>query len=325
MVMKISIIVPVYDAAKWLPLCLDSCLAQTHGDVEVVCVDDGSTDGSGAILDEYAAKSAAFKVIHQPNGGVVAARKTAMEAATGEFCYFLDSDDWLPETALADLVAVVDDDTDIAFGDQLVVRSDGERVRTVLPGDEWRGQEYVNESLRHVNGCIGGKMFRTSLCRRLDIDETMRLNEDLLMNIQAGAMARKARRIGKMNYCYNWAHEGSLSKSQSIESQTSVIDANRRIADVLGKDDRLGFVLSDGYVTYLQRNIMTLCNAPMIAPCCRFLSGEARKALCRAPVRYVKGVVTQGFWGWVLLVAPIGMSPARRLYRFALKARKSIH
>ena len=90
---KFSIIIPVYNVAPYLRECLDSVLAQTFTDWEAICVDDGSTDGSGAILDEYAAKDSRFKVIHQQNAGVSAARNAALDAMKGEWVGFLDADD----------------------------------------------------------------------------------------------------------------------------------------------------------------------------------------------------------------------------------------
>ena len=92
----ISIVMPVYNVAPYLSGCPDSVRAQTFTDWECICVDDGSTDGSGDILDEYATKDARFRVIHQPNGGVSAARNAALDAAQGEWVGFLDADDiWL--------------------------------------------------------------------------------------------------------------------------------------------------------------------------------------------------------------------------------------
>ena len=100
----ISIIIPVYNVAPYLRECLDSVLAQTFADWEAICVDDGSTDGSSAMLDEYAAKDKRFRVIHQPNAGVSAARNRALNEATGELLCFLDADytvgaEWLHDIA----------------------------------------------------------------------------------------------------------------------------------------------------------------------------------------------------------------------------------
>ena len=96
--MKISVVIPVYNAERFVRYPLDSVLAQTHSDWECICVDDGSTDGSGAILDEYAAKDARFRVVHKANGGEGSARNAGLDLATGELVAFLDSDDvWHPE------------------------------------------------------------------------------------------------------------------------------------------------------------------------------------------------------------------------------------
>lgn len=90
---EISIIVPVYNVEKYLPQCLDSILAQTFTDFELICVNDGSTDRSGKILDEYVAKDARIKIIHQQNKGLVGARNSGIDMAKGNYLYFVDSDD----------------------------------------------------------------------------------------------------------------------------------------------------------------------------------------------------------------------------------------
>lgn len=91
----ISIIIPVYNVRMYVEKCIQSVLNQTYKDIEVICVDDGSTDGSGEICDEYAKMDSRVKVIHQNNGGVVSARKKGLKAAIGKFVGFVDSDDWI--------------------------------------------------------------------------------------------------------------------------------------------------------------------------------------------------------------------------------------
>ena len=96
---KISVIIPVYNVEKYLPRCLDSLLAQTFTDFEAICVNDGSPDGSQAILDEYAQKDSRIKIINQENQGLSMARNNGMQNVTGEYIYFLDSDDCIhPQT-----------------------------------------------------------------------------------------------------------------------------------------------------------------------------------------------------------------------------------
>ena len=92
---KISVIVPVYNTEKYLHRCVDSILAQTYTDFELLLINDGSTDSSGTICDEYAAKDLRVRVFHKENGGVSKARNWGIENAQGDFLFFLDSDDWL--------------------------------------------------------------------------------------------------------------------------------------------------------------------------------------------------------------------------------------
>ena len=102
---KLSVIVPVYNTEKYLRECVDSILAQTFTDFELILVDDGSTDGSGPICDDYAAKDQRVRVIHQENGGITVARKSGVRIARGEYVTFVDSDDWIDRTMYQTMLA----------------------------------------------------------------------------------------------------------------------------------------------------------------------------------------------------------------------------
>lgn len=100
----ISVIVPIYNAEKFLHYCIDSILNQTVIDFELILVDDGSTDNSGKICDEYSEKDNRIWVIHKPNGGVSSARNSGIEAAQGKYICFVDSDDYLESNYLKELI-----------------------------------------------------------------------------------------------------------------------------------------------------------------------------------------------------------------------------
>ncbi|MBR5851395.1 MAG: glycosyltransferase family 2 protein [Bacteroidaceae bacterium] len=100
----ISVIVPVYNAEKYLHRCIDSILAQTYIDFELLLINDGSKDNSGAICDEYAAKDARVRVFHKENGGVSSARNCGLDNATGKYICFIDSDDWVDANYLEELI-----------------------------------------------------------------------------------------------------------------------------------------------------------------------------------------------------------------------------
>ena len=111
---KVSIIVPVYNVEKYLTTCLDSILAQTYIDWEAILVDDGSTDKSGTICDEYAKKDNRFIVVHKPNEGVAKARITAFEHSKGELITFIDADDYVSNVYLEKLSKpILEDDADM--------------------------------------------------------------------------------------------------------------------------------------------------------------------------------------------------------------------
>ena len=113
---KVSIIVPVYNSSRYLPQCLESVLLQSFKDYEVLLVDDGSTDGSGSICDEFAKKDERFHVFHKDNGGVSSARNLGLDAATGEWITFLDSDDLLPEDSIDNLLRLTGESIDMSIG-----------------------------------------------------------------------------------------------------------------------------------------------------------------------------------------------------------------
>ena len=101
---KVSVIIPVYNVGSYLEQCIDSILCQSFVNYELILVDDGSTDRSGAICDDYAGKDARIKVIHQPNAGLPKARKVGLENAQGDFVLYVDADDWVDPNHLESLV-----------------------------------------------------------------------------------------------------------------------------------------------------------------------------------------------------------------------------
>ena len=115
---KISIIVPVYRAEKYLNRCVDSILSQTYTALEVILVDDGSPDQSGAMCDGYAKKDSRVKVIHQKNRGVAAARNRGLDMAAGDYITFVDSDDYIdPDMYLSMIRIIREYDCDVVMCD----------------------------------------------------------------------------------------------------------------------------------------------------------------------------------------------------------------
>lgn len=111
---QISVIVPIYNAGKYLSRCIDSILSSTFTDIELLLINDGSKDNSGAICDDYAVKDSRVRVFHKENGGVSSARNRGLDNAKGEWITFVDSDDWIEKTALYNMLE--ESDADLIVG-----------------------------------------------------------------------------------------------------------------------------------------------------------------------------------------------------------------
>ncbi len=131
----ISVIVPIYNKAKYIAACLEGALSQTLADIEVICVDDGSTDGSGSIAGEFAKKDSRVKLISQPNLGAGAARNAGIRAAKGEYIAFLDADDFYPsnDTLARIYAAAKANNADICGGSFCI--KDGDKFITRFCGE----------------------------------------------------------------------------------------------------------------------------------------------------------------------------------------------
>ena len=109
----VSVIVPVYNVEDYLEQCLESVISQTFGNIEIICVDDGSTDRSGEILEKFAEADSRIIVIHKKNGGLSSARNAALSRVKGKYICFVDSDDWLESNAVKEMVSHMTDEIDI--------------------------------------------------------------------------------------------------------------------------------------------------------------------------------------------------------------------
>lgn len=168
---RASIVVPAYNVAAHLALCVDSLLAQTEESLEVIIVDDGSTDASGAIADRYAEQDARVRVIHQENGGLSAARNAGVNAASGEFLFFLDGDDWAePGMVMAMSTVCEAEGAQVAVAGAVVdfvdecgelVRSDRRRLESVtVKRGVGLDSTYVDDNLVNLLGYAWNKAYR---------------------------------------------------------------------------------------------------------------------------------------------------------------------
>lgn len=181
---KISVIVPVYKAEHYLARCVDTLLAQTFDDFEVILVDDGSPDNSGAICDEYALKDKRVRVIHQPNAGVSMARQKGLDNARGEYVIHADPDDWVEPDMLKELYAKAkEEDADMVICD-FYGHYGGKVVYERQQPSSLDHNTVLCDMFKHLLGSCWNKLVRRVCFLKFDIhfSEGVSFCEDLLIN-----------------------------------------------------------------------------------------------------------------------------------------------
>ena len=192
--MTISVIVPIYNAEKFLHYCIDSILNQSFVDFEILLVNDGSTDNSGKISDKYAEKDTRVKVIHKQNGGVSSARNAGIEAAQGEYICFVDSDDYLESNYLKELIETTKkypDFDNVWCGFQTVEDYNGKNKEAVIAKNDTGISCYSLEDImilheRWLDASPCNKLFnkRVVVNNNIKFPEDLSLGEDLLFNFE---------------------------------------------------------------------------------------------------------------------------------------------
>ena len=195
---KISIIIPAYNIQDYLGPTLDSVLAQTYHDLEILVVNDGSTDGTAVVMEAYAAKDSRIRAIHQENGGVTSARLWGVAEATGAYIGFVDGDDHIePEMYQRLLENLKQCDADISHcGYQMVFPSRVDYYYNTGKITIQQGKQGCTDLLdgSFVEPALVNKLYRRELFDGLDawMDRTVRINEDLLMNFYLFRQVRTA-------------------------------------------------------------------------------------------------------------------------------------
>lgn len=218
-----SVILPVYNVEAYLNECLRSLLVQNFADYEVVCVNDGSTDGSRKILAEWEPASPQIRVIDRKNGGLSAARNTGLEAAQGEYVLFVDSDDWVEPTMLARLAEEAGSADMVCFACR---RTDSNACDNPAP-EQSDGWSYYNrhalERRETPFVCVWQRCYRREFLEEnsLRFRENI-LHEDNEFTPRACLMAKSVRVIPDVLYNYR-VRPGSIMTTRGLRSKESLI------------------------------------------------------------------------------------------------------
>ena len=236
---ELSIIVPVYKVEKYLPRCIDSILAQTFGDFELILIDDGSPDGCGRICDEYARKDKRIVVIHQKNMGVSAARNAGLDIARGRYIGFVDSDDWIePQMYEVMMDAIRENGADMAVCGVRYADEDGKFTRADRLSEGVYTRAGLLEDVFAMPNKLGGiccnKVFDASKIASVRFKVGMTIAEDALYLFDCFMRIDGAVKIGDALYnvyerCGSATRTDSMiCVNETIEGRLSMLKHTRK-------------------------------------------------------------------------------------------------
>ena len=232
---RISIIVPVYNAASYLEQCISSLLNQTYSDIEVLLIDDGSTDNSGAICEEFAEKDKRVVYIRQQNQGVSVARNTGLDRASGEWITFVDSDDWvMPQMCERVLNTAIENNADVViwsylshYGSKIVESKLIDGTSRDLTGEKEKlelktiSQYYggIAKGSSISAGCTWGKLYKRELIENNHIRFTPGLTraQDTVFSLEAFELAKKIVFLDENLYNYRRTDTSITSGTKYIK------------------------------------------------------------------------------------------------------------
>ena len=213
----ISVIVPVYNVAQYLPQCVDSILSQDYGDLEVILVDDGSTDDSGRICDQYAEKDSRVRVIHQKNGGAAAAKNAGLRMAAGDYLAFADSDDYLEPGAYGFLMKTIQetgaDAVEGSFREIYRNRAEEQRICSEILD----GFDYLLRFPKEFScALLWNKLYRREIFKGVFFEEGHKIDDEYF-TYQGFLQPRKVVRRDRMIYNYRKRASSVMSSPESAE------------------------------------------------------------------------------------------------------------
>lgn len=225
---KVSVIVPVYNTAQYLPFCLNSCLQQTLFDIEIICVNDGSTDNSQEILEAYAARDYRVIIVNKENGGLSSARNAGLKAATGEIIMFLDSDDAIAENACERVWCEAREGKyDILAFSSTYFPTNPEPIQWIKDRLQVRNSRHYGFTPEILFCNNGSKPFvwRQAFLKEfldkhgLTFDESVRFGEDTVFDMEAYPLAHRFAFISDALYHYRWTRTDSLMATAARDEE----------------------------------------------------------------------------------------------------------
>lgn len=228
----VSIIVPVYNAEKTLGRCVNSILSQTYSDYELLLIDDGSSDNSGYICDQYAKEDKRIKVFHKKNGGVGSVRQLGLDKCSGIFIQFIDSDDWIEKNCLEESIRIAENkDADIVINDFFINNND----TVIRKRQEYSGNLIEDFFAGRIFGALWNKLIKVELVKKSGVSFSHGLSfcEDLTFLCEL-AINKKSIRIAMnpeayYHYCVNTNSLTKKTTENKLKNEEQYVEVMARI------------------------------------------------------------------------------------------------
>ena len=257
---KVSVIIPIYNVEEYLRACLDSVLNQTLGDIEIICVDDGSTDCSAMILAEYAAKDSRVRIVAQKNAGAGAARNTGLAIAQGQWISFLDADDVFDSKMLSDMV----------------VAGESENADVVACSEKKRGDIFFR-----WRGWAWDKLFKRDFIMRQMLEfQNLPVSNDLFFTYSALVLSAKTIAVAN-DYVFHRKRAGSVETTRD-RSPLAPLKAVEALYACIG--------MVDGFARWIPEFLFWHIN--------RLKKAEASDLLYCESKKFAKALGVSSSWKW---------------------------
>ena len=258
----ISIIVPVYNAEKYIEKCIDSIIGQTYKNIEIILIDDGSTDSSGIICDKYLKKDARIKVLHINNSGVSNARNIGLDKATGEWIVFVDSDDWIESNFCEKLYAglISNPKVDIVCsGYKRIYSYTEEFINCNNKNILYNANQYLLKLLNVQNGYgfCHMKMIRRDCIKDIRFNNKLVVAEDALFNMQILKNVNEVLQIGEGLYNYRF-NENSLVRKYDKNYVTKYLNAMKETYKYLKNEYPNNEYVMNNFYNYVSYHVLLI-------------------------------------------------------------------
>lgn len=211
---KVSIIIPVYNASRYLNSCIDSVLSQTYNNIEIILIDDGSTDNSGEICDKFAKLDNRIIVIHKVNAGVSCSRNKGIEIATGDYIFFIDADDSIDKDVVKNLIESRKQSRLVGVNHS-VVKNETIKIAN-YKNNSYNNETFISEVIKgSILGVVWGYLFDANFVKQMKFDLNTSYMEDTIFLIEYLKLAsiKSIEYISKNSYYNYYIRENSLTSS----------------------------------------------------------------------------------------------------------------